>query len=160
MRELLCVSLLWLAACSASGPEYSGLSSVSSPKVGRIVMYREDSIYDITQTFWVEADGKQICSLHNASYFVKEVTPGNHYITSSRFMAIGTSKMPLTVKAGETVYAKMEVSGSRAMGGIFGGVLANTVQETITENAGPVYLGTVSKDKAQAEMQGLNEDCH
>lgn len=158
MKRLIIVASLLLAGCSGSGPVYSSIDA-PVPTKAKLVMYRPESLYDITQTFWVEENGQQLCSLHNGSYFAKEITPGNHYLTSSRFMAIGTSKLLVTAKAGEIVYAKMEVSGSRAVGGIFGGIIANTIEETVSENAGPVYLGTVSKDKAQAEMQGLNEDC-
>lgn len=158
MKRLIILASLLLANCAASGPVYSNIGA-PTPKMGKIVLYRPSTIFDITQTFWVEDNGAQLCSLHNGSFFAKEVVPGNHYLTSSRFMAVGTSKLNVTVKAGETVYAKMEVNAGRTIGGVFGGILANTVQETVSENAGPVYLGTVSMDKAQAEMQGLNEDC-
>lgn len=158
MKRLFILASLLLANCAASGPVYSTLEP-PHPAKARLVLYRPDSIYDMTRKFWVEGNGQQLCSLHNGSFFVKELAPGNYYLTSSRFMAIGTSKLNLAIKAGETIYAKMEVSGSRVVSGIFGGIIANTVEETVSENAGPVYLGTVSKDKAQAEMQGLHEDC-
>lgn len=155
MKNLAIVSLLLLANCSASGPAFNG----SLENKTQIVVYRPDSYYDMTQPFWVEDNGKEFCSLHNDSYFVKTVDAGNHYLTSSRFMAVGTSKINVTVKPHETVYVKMEVNGGKAISGLLGGLLAGAFEEGVSSNAGPVYLGSVDKGTAHQEMMGLKQDC-
>lgn len=155
MKNLLIASLLLLTSC-ASGPVYSGIADNQQTKV---VIYRGANLFNTWGTYWIEMNNQQICDLHDSAFVVRIVNPGQVNISSSKFGTLGTSKVNFSIKKGETVYIKMEVNGNKMFSGIFGGLIGSATNEAIDENAGPVYLGTVSKDKAHTEMQGLNQDC-
>lgn len=152
MKKIMLVSLL-LASC-ASGPSFSAL-----PVQTQIVVYRPSGFMSFSARFWIEDNGNEYCKLHNAAFVVHPTDPGKHTLGSSNFGSIGTSKITFDVKPGQTIYVKMEVNGQRTLTGTVGGILGQTVDNQISENAGPVYLGIVSKETAQAELQGLSQDC-
>lgn len=156
MKKLILASLFLLANC-ASGPVYSGIEQPKS--TAKIVVYRPSTFINFTARFWVEVNGIEVCKLHNGAFLVSDVQPGKINIASSNFGSVGTSRITLTAKAGETVYVKMEMNGQRATTGMLGGILGQATDEVIAENAGPVYLGTVNADAAKADLQGLNQDC-
>lgn len=158
IRRILLSILLLTGGCAANGPAYS---SVAQPKADtvKIVVYRPDAFLNFTARFWVEVNGVEICKLHNGSYLTYDAQPGKINIASSNFGSFGTSRLTVNAKAGQTIYVKMEMNGGRAFSGMAGGMLGQATDEVVSENAGPVYLGTSSKDKAEAEMQGLNQDC-
>lgn len=156
MKKLILASLFLLANC-ASGPVYSG---IEQPKnTAKIVVYRPGNYFNSLGTYWLEFNGKEVCDIHNAAFMVRDVEPGSLTISSSKFGALGTSRITLTAKAGETVYVKEEINGDKMFSGIFGGMIGSATSEAISENAGPVYLGTVNPDLAKAELQGLSQDC-
>lgn len=156
MNKLIILASLLLANC-ASGPVYSSINQPAQEQA-KIVVYRPDAFLNMTSRFWVEVNGIEICKLHNNAFLTYDIAPGKITIASSNFGSIGTSRLTLTAKPNETVYVKMENNGQRAFSGALG-IVGQLTDETISENAGPVYLGTVSKDKAHDEMHGLSEDC-
>lgn len=153
MRNILLISLL-LAGC-ASGPAFSGIDQGKT----QIVVYRSSALASFSARFWIEDNGNEFCKLHNSAFTTHQTEPGKHTLGSSNFGSIGTSKITFDIKKGQTIYVKMEVNGQRTLTGTVGGILGQTVDNQISENAGPVYLGLVSRETAQAELQGLSQDC-
>lgn len=154
MKNLIIASLLLLTSC-ASGPAYSGHIDEGT----KVVVYRGSEFLNFSAKFWVEINGVEVCKLHNGGYLVHDVQPGKINIGSSNWGSVGTSRIAFDIKKGQTVYVKMEMNGQRTFSSAAGGLIGQLTDETISENAGPVYLGVVGKDKANTEMQGLSEEC-
>lgn len=151
-KYILC--LLLLAGC-ASGPTYSGIEHGKT----QIVIYRPSALASFSARFWIEVNGNEFCKLHNAAFVIHPAEPGKITLGSSNFGSMGTSKITFDLRQGQTIFVKMEVNGQRTLTGAVGGIIGQTIDGEISENAGPVYLGTVSKETAHQEMQGLSQDC-
>lgn len=156
MKKIILVSLL-LASC-ASGPTYSGYTQLILNR-SQIVVYRPSNFLSFSARFWLEDNGNEFCKLHNAAFVVHPVEPGKHTLGSSNFGSVGTSKITVDVRPGQTVYVKMEVNGQRTFTGAIGGMFGQGLDNQVSDESGPVYLGTVSKETAQVELQGLSQDC-
>lgn len=162
MKNLILASLLLLSACSATGPTYSTLDGTvtkASTGTSKIVIYREANFINGGARYWVELNGVEVCKLHQASFLIHDVHPGIVNVAASNFGSLGTSRMTVEVKPGQTVYVKMAVNGSRATVGVLGGLIASAAEEGIENNSGPVFLGEVSKQVASQEMAAMNMDC-
>lgn len=142
--------ILFLAACSNAGgyhmqPIISGM--------GQVIVYREDSILGtIMNSYWVEINGNEVCSLSNASYLVEDIAPGKVNIASSKFANFGTSRLSTNVKPGQTIYVKMEIKTSRMLGG----AIVALIDEAASDSSGPVLLGQVNSTVALKEMSGFS----
>lgn len=161
MKKLLIVLLL-LSGCSGAGPAYSTVGDgFIKPHSGmaKLIIYRESNLLNISARYWVELNGSEVCKLHNGSFLMKDVRPGSTEIASSNFGSYGTSRLTIDTKPGQVIYVKMEINTQRAMTGVLGGMIANAIDEGVSENNGPVYLGVVNPESAKAEMASMNLDC-
>jgi hypothetical protein len=161
MKKSSLLLILLLAACSANGPPYADVSGTEIPdNLARVVVYRPDHTLGSQSSFWVEINGRQACDIHNASFFVKDVAPGPAVLASSRFSAVGTSKIGLDLKPKTVTFVRLDPKSSRALVGMMGigGVVAQAAMEGSSNSSGPVELAAVPETQAMQEMSGFGSE--
>lgn len=155
MKNVAMLMLIFLASCN-SGPYYS-YSQIPNNK-SRIVLYREQNIWNSAINYWVEFNDVQICNISNKHYLIRDVEPGNVNISSSVFGSVGTSRISIFLKPNQTLFIKMEINEQRSLSGMFG-LIGNAIDEGVSSNNGPVYLGEVSKETAEHDLIKMRQDC-
>lgn len=145
MRYLLL--LIALAACSATGPEYTGQKG--------IIVYRDDSMLFIGRAFPIDVNGVEGCQLHNAGYAIIPKT-GEITLSSSLWDQPGTSRISLNVKDAE--YVKVSVNQGSMVAGAAAGMVGVFAHEAI-EKQGPFIFTHMEAGQAHQELVGLKQDC-
>ncbi len=78
---VLCAAALLLAACSANGPQFSGLTPPAAG-MGKVYVYRPSAFVGKGGGYDVQADGKMLGYLRNNGHLVAELPAGEHEITA------------------------------------------------------------------------------
>lgn len=87
-----------LAACSATGPQFSGMTPPAEG-MGKVYVYRPSAFVGGGSSFTVSADSKIIGHIRNNGYFSAELPPGEHEVWAKTEVRRGVA---FTLQEGET----------------------------------------------------------
>jgi hypothetical protein len=100
------LSLLLLAACSATGADFQPVAA--TPGKGVVHVYRTSNFWGYGDAPQVTVDGKAIGTLRNAGFLTAQVEPGTHVIEVRTFMQfLGGRKIKVNVEPGGKYYYKV-----------------------------------------------------
>jgi hypothetical protein len=130
MRPAKCLyglAMLVLAGCVSSGPQ-ADLTTPIAAGEARIVVYRNDGIYESLDWVPVTFNGREVGGSGPQSMFFRDVPPGSY-----RIDVLGEALWPgqqITVKAaaGETLYVRI---------GVFRGP---SNQRSVGDSIGPIFV--------------------
>lgn len=129
-RCLYGLIMLALAGCASPGSQ-ADLAKPIPPGEARIVVYRNDGIYESLDWVPVTFNGRQVAGVGPDSLFSRDVAPGPY-----RIDVIAQDLWPDTPKkvvaaAGETIYVKIAVFRNPSS------------NRSTTDSAGPVFVPEV-----------------
>ena len=123
-RAPLALLLALIAACSASGPQYSASVSQArkdSERSARLVLYRDLNLF--TQVGWtrVKIDGNPAGGVADSGFNYYDVTPGTHRIVVDHEGRAGECAVNTSIAAGQTQYFKVTARGAGRAAILLGG---------------------------------------
>lgn len=148
MKKHLLFFLLVLTGCGAGGPLYSE-KPIERDKA-QLVIYRPQQIVgsvSVSAGPDVKINGKTACSLPNSAYFVSSVPEGNIEISSTKMLAIGTSRLKMEIQANKRYFVRITWNEEKAMLGL--------LAEAISQHSGPFIIEQVNEETAKSDMIDL-----
>lgn len=157
MRYL--VILLFLSACSATGPTFNGVV-VSNDKATVIVYIKSWQSGAPASIGWpVDVNGISGCSLHMNGYLSKQIDPGQITISSSVFTSPGTSRITFNANPANVYYIMIELDEMKNVAAFSGGLAGQIIAEGLSSTGGPFLLTKVDPKQAKNDLKGLKQDC-
>lgn len=151
MNKIFLGLVLFLSACSATGPLYHDTQLAS------LVIYRPSSAIYISKDFPVAVNGVDVCDLSNAGFTRIPVTSNQTTITGSLWNSPGTSRLTIDTSKHKTYYVKVE-GGANIMGGLIGGFIGQLGSEGVN-GSGPFDITLVPKDQALIDLKDIKGQC-
>lgn len=173
LRHLtICLIILLLADCTASGPTYSSLPETAlQPKEGmaRFVIYRPESFKYFLRPLSVRVNGTQVCDLKNGSFFIRDMAPWRLTLSAHLSHMPGTSWIKMNSEAGHAYYIRLHVDDAKFAAGLPGSGMDEDMAALDTikavanpaPDAGPFLIKIVEQKEVLPELQALKEsvDC-
>ena len=104
---------LFLSACTATGPTFSGLEKPANDNTSIYVM-RQSALAGAAYCPPVTLDGQKIGCLKNAGFFHSFIKPGKHELRfEKRFGEVGEERfVKFTIKEGQTLFFEWVTSAN------------------------------------------------
>jgi hypothetical protein len=141
-KSLFGLVALALAGCVSVGPQ-ADLSKPLAPGDGRIVVYRNDGIYESLDWVPVTFNGREVGGSGPQSVFLRDVAPGSYRIDVLGEALWPDQQITVRVAAGETAYVKI---------GVFRGP---SNQRSVSDADGPIFVPEAMD--AAAARQDISE---
>jgi hypothetical protein len=106
---LVAVICLCIAGCAATGPLFSGLTTITADS-SEIVVYRPDRFARGGVTYFLHVDGREVAALKNAGFVTIPASPGPHEleIRASALQPFRPMKVNIDTKPGARVFLRFE----------------------------------------------------
>lgn len=154
----LLIALLLLSACTASGANFE---SFSVPKSDRatVIIYRDNPFYALFATLSFQVNEKNVCALHNSSFYIQQNIEGPITISASTWDLPGTSILTFNTKPKEVYYVKMNVNSEKQIIGGISGMAGTLISEKSSTIKGPYIFTLMDSNMAKNELSNLKRDC-
>lgn len=152
---ILGFSVLFLCACSATGPKYSEhQSTVNPPGEGesRLVFYRESRFMSGGVDAVISINGSKVGECGNGAYFYTDVPSGNTEISTVTKGAPGEHKIERTLEVGKQYYFEVLVNDAYVHSGAFAGLIGQSIYISNNENSCGWIFSDKSKEEALSQI--------
>lgn len=126
--------LFVLAGCASAGPQ-ADLATPLAPDKARIVVYRNDGIYESLDWIPVTFNGREAGGSGPQSVFFRDVPPGSYLIDVLGQALWPGQQRTVAVAAGETAYVKIGVfrgpSNERSVGDSIGPIFVPEIMDPV-----------------------------
>lgn len=155
MRAL--ILLLFLTACSATGPEFKDVSIPVSKDSATVVIYRPKAtpLFGEGGMYSVEVNGQEKCMLHNSAFLVADKLSGVVNVSSSVWSEPGTTRIKFQTRPGKISYVRMQMNDSRQATAILTGYVGLWITEGVSSQSGPFVFTLVEESQAKEELKAL-----
>ena len=161
MRVLLLLLLAALSGCGAAGSLYPETVARTGPipeGMGRIVLLRSDDFANrnVASPVYVRIDEDLIGKLSYRGFLISQVAAGDVVLeASAKNRMFGVCELPVTVKAGETLYVDVDPRPENLTADIVGALVGGAVLVSAPTTAGVGDIAeTVVVESATASAAG------